>query len=119
MPKRKVKVNICENQYVLLSDESEDYTLSLADEVSAKITETVNPLAGVNAFMAAFLTAIAFCDKAKKAEDLVLDLKERSRKCIEGETAAKSCAEKFKKAADELRGEIRELKNKIKILERN
>ncbi len=68
MDKIKVKINIAENEFTILSNDDEAYTISVAQEVDKKIAEicSASPQSSVTA--AAMLAALNFCDSAKKSE---------------------------------------------------
>lgn len=103
--KNRVKVEICGQSYTILSDETKEYTLALAREVSRVIGSAISPMKGISAFMAATLAAMDYCDRFKKAENALEALKEHSRKSLAAEVSARSEIEKLRK-------EIKTLKSK-------
>ncbi|GMB10450.1 MAG: cell division protein ZapA [Candidatus Improbicoccus devescovinae] len=112
MSKSRICINICGLDYVILSDENQEYCVQLSQEIYNKIKEIINSNEGINKFMAAVLTAMNFCDKYKKSEALVSNLKDINKKCLKGEMDAKNVAEKLKKDNELLKNKLKEIKKK-------
>ena len=95
MAKIKVNVNICGNDYVILSDESEAYVKEVASEVDKKKNEALKSNIRKSLVKASILVSMNYCDGYKKLQD-----------------------EKdfYLQAIEEDQTEIRELKNKISEL---
>ena len=64
--KNKVVVQICDIEYSLITDESEEYVKSLADEITAKIESTVYRNLRTSKTDAAMITCLELCDKIYK-----------------------------------------------------
>lgn len=107
MEKVKVKIKIAGNEFTVLSQDDENYTYLIAEEVDKKIEEicTSNPQVSVTA--AAMLAAINFCDSTHKFEKDTADLRQQIKDYLEE-------ASKNKTELDELRKENQRLKKDIK-----
>ena len=66
MSKNRIKLNICGTDYVIISDETEEYMRNIADEVSDEMDEILKTNVRVSVVMAAVLTALKYCDESKK-----------------------------------------------------
>lgn len=66
MEKNRIKINIAGSSYVILSDESEGYVRSIADEINSKVELIGRKSSDISNLMAAILTAMDFCDLYKK-----------------------------------------------------
>ena len=66
--KIKVKINIAGSEFTILSQDSENYTLEIAQEVDAKITEIRKANHNISITAAVMLAALNFCDGLKKSE---------------------------------------------------
>jgi len=64
--KNKIKVELCDKEYSLLSDEPEKYVESLADEINKLINEIAYKNLRVSKSDAAVLTCLNLCDRNRK-----------------------------------------------------
>ena len=64
--KNKITVELCDKEYSLLSEESEDYVKSLADEINAMIKETAYKNLRTSKSDATVLTCLDLCDQNRK-----------------------------------------------------
>ena len=87
MSKVHVKINICGVECGILSDESENYVYSVADEINEEIQKIKLSNPGISRSMVDILVMMKFCDKNRKLskekdefESLCKELKEENKK---------------------------------------
>lgn len=87
MGKVHVKVNICGVECGILSDESENYVYSVADEINEEVQKIRFSNPGISRSMVDILVMMKFCDKNRKllkekneTECLCEKLKEENKK---------------------------------------
>ena len=64
--KNKITVELCDKEYVLLSEETEDYVKSLAEEINAMVKETAYKNLRTSKSDATVLTCLDLCDQNRK-----------------------------------------------------
>ena len=64
--KNKISVELCDKEYSLISEESEDYVKSLAEEINAMIKETAYKNLRTSKSDATVLTCLDLCDRNRK-----------------------------------------------------
>ena len=64
--KNKITVELCDKEFFLLSDESEEYVKSLAKEINTMIQETAYKNLRISKADAAVLTCLDLCDQNRK-----------------------------------------------------
>ena len=62
----KVKINICGKEYTVVSDESREYVLQIAQVVNQKMQDLMGRNSSLNFPMAAVLTALNLADETEK-----------------------------------------------------
>ena len=67
--KNKITVELCDKEYSLLSDETEEYVQSLAEEINKMIDEIAYKNLRISKSDAAVLTCMNLCDKNRKLAD--------------------------------------------------
>lgn len=104
--KIKVRINIAGSEFTVLSQDSENYTLSVAKEVDEKISEIRKANPNISITAAVMLAALNFCDCSKKSE------KDADNFRIQIKDYLTEAAQK-EKEADELKKENERLKKDI------
>ena len=69
MSKIKVSINICGNDYVVLSDEDEGYVRDVASEIDDKINKALKSNIRKSLSKAAVLVAMNYCDRSRKLKN--------------------------------------------------
>ena len=64
--KNKITVELCDKEYALLSDETEEYVQSLAEEINKMIDDIAYKNLRVSKSDAAVLTCLNLCDKNRR-----------------------------------------------------
>lgn len=109
MGKNKIRLNICGCECVLNSEESESYIHSVGDEVQNTIEDMIANNDRISVVMAAIITALNYCDSARKAAAASDNLRSQIKDYLEDSSHARM-------DADESRREIERLKHEIQTL---
>ncbi|MCL1793343.1 MAG: cell division protein ZapA [Oscillospiraceae bacterium] len=64
--KNKITVELCDKEYALLSEESDDYVKSLAEEINQAIEKTAYSNLRISKADATVLVCLDLCDKNRK-----------------------------------------------------
>lgn len=90
MSKNKIKLTICNMPCSLISDDTEDYVLSVGKEVEKAIEDITRQNGWASTAMAAIITALNFCDSSHKANETADHLRAQVKDYVEElETARK------------------------------
>lgn len=90
MSKNKIKLTICNMPCSLISDDTEDYVLSVGKEVEKAIEDITRQNGWASTAMAAVIAALNFCDSAHKANETADHLRAQVKDYVEElETARK------------------------------
>ena len=109
MEKNKIKLSICGTEYIITSEDSEEYIFSVGKEVDKRMTEVLESNARISVTMAAVLTALTYCDITKKTEQSCDNLRIQIKDYLEDSS-------KSRMEADEARREIERMKREIQML---
>ena len=104
--KNKLKVNIYNRTYNLLSEESQEYTNKLALVINAKIKGMMKAIPSLSVQDAAVLTALDCLDELSKANQNIENIRTQIKDYVDDAGRARS-------QADEAQKEIRELQAKV------
>ena len=90
MSKNKIKLTICNMPCSLISDDTEDYVLSVGKEVEKAIEDITRQNGWASTAMAAVIAALNFCDSSHKANETADHLRAQVKDYVEElETARK------------------------------
>ena len=90
MSKNKIKFTICNMPCSLISDDTEDYVLSVGKEVEKAIEDITRQNGWASTAMAAVIAALNFCDSSHKANETADHLRAQVKDYVEElETARK------------------------------
>ncbi len=104
--KNKVKVVIADNQFTLVSSDSESYTKSIAEEVNQKIDEIKQSNPGVSTTAAVILTALNYCDSIRQGTDDSESLKRKLNAYLEESAKDKDMISKLQSENEKLKKDI-------------
>lgn len=113
MSVQKVKLNIAGADYVITTDEAEDYVRRLGEEVDRGMAEAMNGNSRISANMAAVLVAITKADQAHKAVESADRLREQMKGYLDDNARAHQEADAARREADALRRELQDLRRKM------
>lgn len=109
MSKNRVKLNICGADYVIISDEPEEYMKEIASMVDDEMRETIEKNDRISMTMSAVLSALKYCDEFVKATRNEDNLRDQIKSYLE------ECA-KYRSESDSKDTEIARLKKQIEDL---
>lgn len=109
-----MRLNICGIDYVIVSDETEEYMRSIADEVGNEIDEILKTNVRVSVIMASVLTALKYCDESKKYMNDADNLRTQIKDYLEESVSARMQEDEARKEVLRLEKEVNTLKEKLK-----
>lgn len=113
MSKNRIKLNICGTDYIIVSDETEDYMLKIAKQVSDDMNITLKTNTRVSVTMAAVLTALKYCDESHKHMADADNLRSQIKDYVEESVSSRMIADDAKNKQANLEKEIHSLKELI------
>ena len=109
MSKNKIKLNICGVSCALVSEDSEEYMLSVGQEVESAIEAVTRQNERASLTLAAMIAALNFCDSSHKALASADNLRSQIKDYLEDSSRSRL-------EADEARREIEKMKKEIQTL---
>lgn len=109
----KVKVEIAGNTYTINTEETEGYIQSISDEINGRINKLLKENPNLTPTMVASITALQFCDEAKKRRLECEDLKVKAMSAAEGEATAKLQLSEAMREIERITLENRALRTKM------
>lgn len=106
----KVNLNICGANYVISTDESEDYMKNLGDRLNLDMEDLMSASHSISVTTAAVLTALNYRDELEKATGSANNMRRQIKDYLEDAASSKMSAE-------ELRRENAVLKRRVSDLE--
>ena len=107
--KNKVKVTIASADYVVVSEDSEEYVQEIAGEVSRRIDDMMRMNPRLSGMMASVLVALDYCDEYKKMSVNCDNLRMQLKDYLEDSSKARL-------ETDEARREIERLTKEVSAL---
>lgn len=108
MSKNKIKLTICNMPCSLISDDTEDYVLSVGKEVEKAIEDITRQNGWASTAMAAIITALNFCDSAHKANEDADHLRVQVKDYVEELEAARKREQELTTELEALRARTAE-----------
>ena len=112
MPARKVRLEICGNNYVISTTDTEEYTLSLAEKLDKQMNEFLATTPSASVTSAAVLCALSYLDELEKSSASADNMRSQIKDYLEDAAKAKLEAEEARRELERLRREIGYLQNK-------
>ena len=110
MSKNRIKLNICGTDYIIVSDEKEEYMEEIAKEIDEAMNITLKNNMRVSVTMAAVLTALRYCDESKKSMADADNLRTQIKDYLEESVEARMQADEARNEVLKLEKEVKELK---------
>ena len=110
----KVKVRIIGREYTLGTDNSEEYTLSLAAELDARMNSMLSESGSLSGIDVAILCALDAMDDLKRASANADNIRLQLGEYVASADRARSNAESYKKEISSLKKRIEELEERLK-----
>ncbi len=114
LEKNKVRININGISCNILSDESESYVHSVADEVNDAIQKVKLSNPGLSQSIVNILVMLDFCDRAKKSEYKLENLKTQPSNNMSDFGNSDDLKPKLKSSGQKLNSELNKAGNKAK-----
>lgn len=109
----KVKINISGSEYTVNTEESEEYILSLGDELNRRIAKLMEDNPYLSPTMVASVAALQYCDEAKKRRMEAEDTKIQAKSAIESEAKIRLQLEEALREIERITRENRHLRTKM------
>lgn len=100
---KKVKLTIAGSEYVLTSDDSEEYLRSLGEQVDRQMKEVMESNSRLSVTMAAVLVALNNADEARKANDAADNLRQQMKGYLDDNARVRQEAEELRRENHDLR----------------
>lgn len=114
-----VKVNIAGFDYTLKTEQSEEFTLSLAKEIDSKIQEIKNANPFISTNQIAVLVALEYGADCKKAEQRAEAMRGDMKAYLEDAAAAQSERDLYKRELERLKEEAKQKNSQINLFAEN
>ncbi len=111
--KNKVKVTIADNVFTLISEESEEYTRSIADDVNNSINEIKSRGKNISVTAAVILTALNYREQIQKSEKDTEGLKHQLSLCLDEAVKNKETIAELKKENEKLRKDLETYRKRL------
>ena len=111
--KNKLRVNIYNRTYNLLSEESQEYTNKLAQVINAKINGMMKSIPSLSVQDAAVLTALDCLDELNKANQNIENIRTQIKDYVDDAGKARNQTEEAQKKIHELEAKIHDLEEQL------
>ena len=111
--KNRVTIKICGYDFIISSDDSEEYIRSIGQKVEDHINRLMNYSNSMSTSMASIFTALEFCDESVKSREAADNLRSQVKEYLDDAVRAKSEAAELRRREQSLTRELRELRAKI------
>ena len=113
MEKNKVKINICNTDYTIISEDSPEYVLSIAEEVDKEMNNILKNNTRFSVTMVAVLSALQYCDDLHKSIRDCDNIRNQLRDYLEDNASLKIEVNKMKEENVNLKKEIQSLRKRL------
>lgn len=110
MAANKVRLSIAGSNYVLLTNDSEEYMQELAERLDKNINEAMAASESMSVTAAAILTALDYLDELKKNAASADNMRAQIKDYLEDAAQAKLAAESARREVERLRGEVQKMR---------
>lgn len=108
----KVRFTVCGSNYVVTSEETEDYVLGLAEQMDKDMQEIMAATPSASVTTAAVVAALGYLDGMQKALRSADNMRTQIKDYLEDASKAQAAAEEAGREVERLRREVRFLKEK-------
>ena len=108
--KRRVKVHICGMDYMLFTDESDQYMREIGDDIDEMMAAIMRDDSRISVTMAAILTALTIADRERKASANADHLRGQLTSYLDASNRARVEADNAKTEVERLRAELKKLR---------
>lgn len=111
----KVKVKIYNREYTLQTEETSEYTLSLAKKLDTQLTAMINSRAAASIVDAAVLIALSALDECQKVNDNIDNIRTQIKDYVDDAGEARLRCDILTKKNHELETRLMDLEKKFRI----
>lgn len=112
MAANKVRLQICGTEYMITSDEPEEYMRQLGEQLDRSMTGMISSDPRISTTMAAVLTALNNADEAYKANQTADHLRAQMKDYLADNARARQDAENARRECERLRRELQDLRSR-------
>lgn len=113
MAKNRIKVSILGSDYIITSEEEENYVRQIAAETEKRIAGITRDNPRLSVTMAAVLAALDYCDEAVKATESADNLRSQIKDYLEDSSQARMEAEEARRENEKLKKEVQTLRSRL------
>ena len=113
MNKNRIRLNICGAECTITSEDSENYVLSLGNEVEESIKDIMDKNDRVSLTLAAILAALNFCDESHKSVATADNLRSQIKDYLEDSSHARMDAVESHRELERVRRENQTLRARL------
>lgn len=110
MEKKSIKVSIMDTDFVIKSEDSEDYVKQTATQVENSIKTIMRDYRALSAMSASVLVALDYCDQANKFNDDADNLRIQIKECLEENNGLRMDLDDARRENERLKKEINTLR---------
>lgn len=115
MEKNKVKINICNTDYTIVSEDTPEYITSIAKKVDEEMENILKNNTRFSVTMAAVLTALKYCDELSKSVENCDNLRNQIKNYLEDSSLSRFESDEIKKENGLLKKEIQALRKRLSV----
>ncbi|HOB35875.1 MAG TPA: cell division protein ZapA [Candidatus Avimonas sp.] len=109
--KNRVKLTICDTDYIISTDEPESYVKELGEELDRSMRNVMEGNNRISTTMAAVLSALTYADEARKAVSTADNLRSQLKDYLTDNSRLLAELEEIRRENERLLREIEELKS--------
>ena len=110
MPVNKIRFSVCGSNYVISSTDTEEYVLSLAEQIDSDMNQLLAQTPTASVTTAAVITALSYLDESKTSTGGADNMRAQIKDYLEDAAKAKLAAEEAHREVERLRREVERLK---------
>lgn len=116
MPAHKVKLEICGSSYIISTNDTDEYLLSLAEKLDADMRDVLAQAPNASIASAAVITALGYLDQADKNASGTDNMREQLQDYLEDAAKAKAESEKYRREILDLHRQLDASNKKIRTI---
>lgn len=113
MAKNRIKVSILGSDYIITSEEEENYVRQIAAETEKRIAGITKDNPRLSVTMAAVLAALDYCDEAVKSTESADNLRSQIKDYLEDSSQARMEVEEARREIEKLKKEVQTLRGRL------
>ena len=113
MAKNRIKISILGSDYIIASEEEENYVRQVAAETDKRIAGITRDNPRLSVTMAAVLAALDYCDEAVKATESADNLRSQIKDYLEDSSQVRMEADEARRENEKLKKEVQTLRSRL------